>query len=350
MNMKEFATICEVSPATVSYALRNDSRISEPVRLRIQAKAHELNYSPTSNSSALVRYRQRSSTAIQQPTVGIIYAHPRTSRRTKLFQLHVNSFRETVEHYGYQLKEYFLNKQIDASSALLHQIKAQQTQGLILAWGQWEQRLQNFPWQEFSVISAERNQIHPALDRVSVNHFNATKVAIKQLECVGAKRIGLICHHDLPVRVKKNIVGAYIQHILKESNATEYIPPYFYKIGDSQPEFKVWFNRHKLDGLISHRHIDLDFFAQFDLKFPTDAQYAVIEMDDDTGSDQESGIIMGDDLGQVLGEVITGKLHYGERVDLTREGNLILINGQWREGRTTHTAPSLIAHPIELNN
>ncbi len=335
MNMKELAAICDVSPATISYALRDDSRISETVRLRIQAKARELNYRPDSNSSALVRYRQLDDSKVKQPTVGIVYAHPRSSRRTKLFQAHVSSFRKSINHYGYELKEYFLEKKADAEASLLSQLRAHETQGLMLAWGEWEDRLKDFPWEEFTVVSAERNEIHPSLDRVSANHFTATEVALEQLEIRGAQRIGLVCHHDLPVRVKKNIIGAYIQHIDSTSGLTKHFPPYFYEIGDSPEKFESWLQRNKLDAIVSHRQIELGFFRKLGLRFPTDVQYAVIEIDDNKG-DNESGIIMDEDMGQVLAEVITGKLHYGETVDLKHEGNLTLVNGQWRNGKTTY--------------
>lgn len=335
MNMKEFAAICGVSPATVSYALRNDSRISEPVRERIQSKAREVNYRPDSSNSALVRYRKQSHTDVQRPSVAIAYAHPPASRRTKLFQVHVNRFRQSIQQYGYDLKEYYIGNQADGGAKLLHQMRVNDTQGLVLAWGQWEQKLNEFPWQEFAVASAERNQIHPAIDRVSVNHFNATEVAIQALEVRGARRIGLVCHHDLPLRVKKNIVGAYIQHIYKKEGHSPPAPPYFYKIGAPTQPFEKWRTKHQLDAILSHRQIDFSFFNEQGLRFPQDSQYAVIEIDDNNAH-EESGVVIDAGLGDALAEVIAAKLHYGERVDLQRQGDLILINGQWREGITTH--------------
>jgi len=332
--MKELAAICKVSVATVSYALRGDERISESVRNRIQAKAREHNYSPDAHSSALVRYRSDSGKSAPQPSVGILYPHPRSSRRTQLIQPHIQSFRQTITPYGYSVKEFFLSNKPEAAIKLAERLKAEEIHGIVLAWGKWSERMEGFPWEFFSVVSAERNEVHPSLDRVSMNHFSATDEAFHKLEQLGVKRIGLVCHDDLPLRVKKNIVGAYLLNVNQKKEWVSDIAPYFYKIGETPEAFADWFRGNQLDAVLSHRQIDLNFFKEAGIEFPRDAQYAVIEIDDEKPG-IESGITMDHDLGRVLAETIAGKLHYDDRVDPQGEGNLILVDGTWRDGETT---------------
>lgn len=334
MNMKELAAICKVSPATVSYALRDDSRISEKLRLRIQKKARELNYRADAHNSALVRYRSPQADKVRQATVGILYAHPRTSRRTKLIQPHIKSFRSTLSQYGYAVKEYFLGNHSKAQANLIEQLKADETQGLMLAWGDWGDRLDGFPWSDYSVVLAGRDEIHPALDRVSVNHSNATEMAFNQMKKLGAKRIGLICHDDTPIRVKKNIIGAYQVHTHNSDASVEDIRPFSYRLGESSDRIQKWFQRHKLDAILSHRKIELSYFRKAGIHFPKDALYAVLEIDDDSPS-EESGIIMNSEFGQVVAEALAGKLHYEDKVNLQSEGILTLVDGQWRDRATT---------------
>ena len=334
MNMKELAALCKVSVATVSYALRDDERISKAVRERIQATAEKHNYRANSQSSALVRYRDQSKQPIQTPNVGILYVHPKTSRRTQLIQPHIKSFHQNITPYGYTVKEFFLGDDSNATESLLKELRAAETQGLVLAWGDWKGRLKDFPWNEYSVVSAERNEIHPALDRVSMNHFNATDEAFHQLERLGVERIGLVCHDDLPIRVRKNIVGAYLMNVQAHETWIDNIQPYFYRLGESPEAFLKWFQENQLDAVLAHRQIPHDFFEQAGLQFPRDAQYAVIEMDAFT-LDDASGLRMNDDMGRVLAETIAGKLHYDEKVDLQATGNLILVDGVWQDGVTT---------------
>ncbi|WP_269522434.1 LacI family DNA-binding transcriptional regulator [Coraliomargarita parva] len=344
MNMKELAKICGVSVATVSYALRNDERISQAVRERIQAKARELNYRPNSLSSALVRYRTGSKGPEETPAVAVVYAHPKTSRRTELIQTHIDNLRHAIRPYGYRLKEFYLGETTDAATQLAEQLHAEGIRGIIVAWGQWNGRMVGFPWQEFVVVSAERNEVHPALDRVSMNHFSATDLAFHQLEKLGVRRIGLICHDDLPIRVRKNIVGAYLMNVRAKENWATDIPPYFYSIGEDGESFREWFDRYQPDAILSHRQIDMAFYASAGIEFPRDAQYAVIEIDD-SGPGVESGVLVNEDLGSVLAETIAGKLHYDDHVQLENEGSLILVDGEWRAGRTTAKPPSSPATP-----
>lgn len=334
MNMKELASLCGVSVATVSYALRDDARVSEAVRKRIAQKAREVGYKTNPQNSALVRYRKGSSEALRPPTIAIVYAHGKTSRRSQLIQPHIKVLRRTVKPYGYRLKEFFLGYKPDSQEELLAQLRREEIRGIVLGWGEWQDRMEGFPWEEFAVVSAERNQIHPSLDRISMNHFSATDEAFQQLEESKVSRIGLICHTDLPLRVRKNIIGSYRMNVHRRDHWASDIPPYFYTLGESPEAFLEWFSQYQLDAILSHRIIDLTFFKDGGIRFPQDAQYAVIEIDDG-GKGGESGVIVRDDLGRVLAETIAAKLHYDERVNPESEGNLILVDGYWHNGSTT---------------
>lgn len=333
MNMKQFAHECGVSAATVSYALRNDSRISEAVRTAIQQKAKELNYSPDARGKALVRYRTTGSTTTS-PKVAVLYAHPKSSRRTTLFQLHIKNFKRSITPYGYKVSEFYLGTEPNAAEQLIKRLRKNNIRGFVIAWGEWQGRLESMPWEEFSVISAERNIIHKALDRISLNHFSATEEACHQLRQHGAQRIGLICHSDLPGRVKRNIVGSYLLNIHQKTPESVKIQPYFYTLGESPEAFKAWYEAHKPDAILSHRLIENAFFQDAGIQFPRDAQFAVIEIDDPIGH-KESGVMTNEDLGSVIAETLAGKLHYDEKVDLTSEGNLILVDGEWHTGEST---------------
>ena len=291
MNMKELAALCGVSVATVSYALRDDKRVSDAVREKVKKKAREVGYRTDSQNSALVRYRTGNYEEPKAPAIGIIYAHPETSRRTILIQPHIKVFQNTIKPYGYCIKEYYLGTEPDARDNLLAQLREDEISGIVLAWGEWKDRLEGFPWNEFSVVSAERNEVHSSLDRISVNHFSATDVAFHQLEKRNVSRIGLICHADLPARVRKNIVGSYRMNIHRNDQWIDDIPPYFYQLGETPDRLSEWFRTHNLDAILSHRVIDLEFFAGAGIYFPEDVQYAVIEIDDG-GSGGESGVIV----------------------------------------------------------
>ena len=337
MNMKTLAEHCGVSTATVSYALRDDPRITETVRKRIQQKAKELGYRNNPLSASLVAYRQGVGAKPIQQTVAVLYSNPATSRRSILFKPHLEILRQRLGQYGYVLKEFYLNDCQLSAEKLAPTLHDQGIRGIVLAWGDWGSRLEKFPWNEFVVVSAERNEIHPSIDRVSMNHFSATDEAFERLRIAGASRIGLICYDDLPMRVKKNIVGAYLMNHHQDEGCTAEIPPYFYSMGESTERFEKWFETYHPDGLLSHRIIDLKFFSDAGLSFPKDANYAVIEVDD-VRSTTESCLIMNDELGQVLADTIAGKLHYNDHVDLSSEGNLILVDGQWQPGKTTRPA------------
>lgn len=336
MNMKVLAKRCGVSTATVSYALRDDPRISEAVRKRVQQTAKEIGYRPDSLGTSLVAYRNNVRQRPVRPKVAVLFENPPSSRRTALFQPHLTSFRHNIAHYGYEVCEYFLTTMKLSATDLAEKLHEEGIRGLVVAWGDWGERMAGFPWHEFTVVSAERNGIHPALDRVSVNHFSATDEAFERLLGLGASRIGLVCHDDLFLRVRKNIVGAYLMNVHRSEASADGIPPYFYRLGESTDRFAAWFAEHQPDAVLAHRLIDQDFFKQAGVRFPEDAQYAVIEIDDERAG-AESGIIMNEDFGRVLADTLAGKLHYDDRVRPEAEGNLILVDGEWKTGATTRS-------------
>src|SRR6218665_3923840 len=57
VTLRDIAKEIGVTPMTVSRALRNQTRISEAMRAKIQAKAAELGYQPDPALTALVHYR-----------------------------------------------------------------------------------------------------------------------------------------------------------------------------------------------------------------------------------------------------------------------------------------------------
>jgi len=58
-TLKQIAEICEVSVATVSRALNNDTRISEPTKLRIQKIAAEMDYNPNLFARGLTKRKSQ---------------------------------------------------------------------------------------------------------------------------------------------------------------------------------------------------------------------------------------------------------------------------------------------------
>lgn len=333
VTLKTIAQKCGVSVATVSYAMRNDSRISEATRKRIHDTAEKLDYRPDPMLASLVSYRTSVSSPRFKASVAVLHVHPKDSRRTLLFERHRNSFQEQIMSYGYSVTDFFVDSGEYTSGRLAQILHARGVLGVILAWGNWENILLEFPWNEFVAVSSERNAVHSSIDRVSINHFHGTDEVFQRMKALGHKRVGLIHHNDLPIRVEKNILGAYYSNLHQNKGMAKGIPPFVYSLGENPERFKAWFEQHKPEGIISHRLIDESFFKNAGIEFPQDAHYAVVEIDEEA-SGNAAGITVNDDMGRTLANILAGKLHNNELVDLNREGMITLVNGSWKPGKT----------------
>lgn len=113
VSLKDIAAACEVSTATVSKALRNQSDISEETRERIKQVANELGYFPNAAARALKTNESKNLGVLYEEDAGKGLTH-------EYFSGVLQGFKNQAEKLGYDITFISTNRGIQGMSYLEH--------------------------------------------------------------------------------------------------------------------------------------------------------------------------------------------------------------------------------------
>lgn len=192
MNLRptlvDVADRAQCSKSTVSLALRNDPRIPETTRLRIQTCARELNYRPDPALACIAAFRWRSRTTPSGSVVAFITTdHP---RGIFLDEGALRGARRQAEQFGYRL-EHFRAEDYPDPTALARVIQHRGIRGVIVGQLMREDYVQKFPWADFCGVACNTGFYKAPLHLVMPDHSHAVKRAFHEAYQRGYRRIGL---------------------------------------------------------------------------------------------------------------------------------------------------------------
>tara|TARA_R100000027_G_scaffold35774_2_gene26290 strand:- start:17174 stop:18172 length:999 start_codon:yes stop_codon:yes gene_type:complete len=324
---------CGVSTATVSYALRRSSRIPESTRNRIVEVAQSLGYRPDPGLSSLAARKSRNGTVPFYASVAVLHPNAPESRGYKLFAPHCKYFREKSLEFGCSITDLQVESDQYRPERLAQILRTRAIKGILLGWGHWPESIRNFPWEEFAVISTERTDFGPSIDKVSMNHFHALDDIFAKLSPLPYRRYGLILHDDCPESTRNNILGAYQANLFERPILKGDVPPYNYHLGEGPEGMRRWFEEYSPEVVISHRVIDPELFRQAGIQFPLPTPIVVIEIDEESPI-EFSGIYTGSALGRTVATLLARQIRTGEIQGNIHRPRLTLVNGTWRDGVT----------------
>lgn len=333
VSQKTIAEACNVSVATVSYALRNSRHISESTRDQIHKVAQELGYRPDPSLSSLAARKRRGGQTPFYASVGVLHPNAESSRATQLFNIHGRHFKKQMEALGCSVTEFQVDSDRYRPERLAQILRTRGIRGILLGWGQWPETMRSFPWHEFAVISTERTDLGDTIDNVSMNHFHALDDTFERLDAFPEKRYGLILHDDCPPKTENHIMGAYHANLYERANLDRDVPPYRYQLNEDPARIRAWYETHQPEVIITHRVIDPSLFKEAGIEFPRPTRLVVMEIDEATDIDY-AGIYTEAKLGQTTAQLLARKMRTYEMKSGTRRAKLTLVNGIWHEGVT----------------
>jgi len=333
VTLKSIAEACQVSVATVSYALRQSSHIPEATRTRIQAEADRLGYRPDPALSSLAARKRRNGSTPFYASVAVLHPNPQSSRATQLFNIHSKYFKEKMQTFGCSVTDFQVDSKRYRPERLAQILRTRGIRGILLGWGQWPDEIRSFPWSEFAVISTERTDLGTGIDKVSMNHFHAMDDIFERLDAYRDKRYGLIMHDDCPANTESLILGSYQANLYERPKLSRDIPPFKYRLGESAERLRVWFKKHKPEVIICHRIIDTKLFESAGITFPKPTRLVVLEIDEESPV-KYSGIYTQAELGRTIATLLARKIRNDEVKSSDRRAKLTLVNGIWRDGVT----------------
>ncbi|EIP99166.1 transcriptional regulator [Opitutaceae bacterium TAV1] len=325
-----------VSQSTVSLALRNDPRVRESTRLRIQALADERGYVPDPALSALVAYRARTRKAGDFGKIAVLHDFDRKESGFPVpLRQQVAGMRERARHLGYDVELFRVYPDQSGSMRLSSVLHARGIRGLVLLALRMPTLFMR--WEHFSAVVIGEYFSEPRLNHVNHHQGTILNTIYAELRSLGYRRIGF-CNIGISEERKHHIyLGTYLKCLWLDGIPVEDSPPLFYdEAADWSPV--PWIRRHKFDAVMT----------MFPMAFLEKLKGTRYRVPQNLGLAGYSVPLQGSEypcsgyaidhhrMGAAAVDMVQSMIHQGRR-GVPRENELsdLYIRGQWVHGKTT---------------
>ncbi|MBK1877682.1 LacI family DNA-binding transcriptional regulator [Pelagicoccus mobilis] len=328
VTMKEIGIEAGVSQSTVSRALRNDSRITEPVRERVQAAAKKLNYRPNPLVSAFtsqVRGYRRSPT---HATIGFLspFGNPSANHIDDYYKGAADRAREL----GFETDLIILPELEHSWSAVNRIIRARSIQGLLVLPVPQGYSIEELDLSRVASATVDPSLQKPDLHRATPDYFHSMELALNTLTEMGYKRISFCSWDEEQERIGSRWLGSYFRWQQKHKI---HLPPYISSDDWDEEPFVEYINREKPDVIVSNSR----FYYKILLKhqIPVPDRIAFASLCAMQGNSAMGGI---DQCGRLIAsaaiDLIVSQMYRNEG-GIPEHPKSVSIRGQWVDGETT---------------
>lgn len=330
VTLRDIAERVGVTPVSVSLAMRNSFRVSEPLRRKIQNIANEMGYRPDPMLTALAYYRRANvKTKICAEMAWInCWTKVERLRSHREFDLYWKGAYEEAEKCGYRLEEIPLK---NLSFSRLEQIlQARNIQGIVLPPlqpGAPQPDWQNFAWDKFCVVRFGYSVKNPRFHVVSSDQLTNGIIACENLQSQGYNRIGLVTGTTTTVR----FAAGYLHHQMQSKSISKFMPLKLHEKNRDEDKrmLSAWIKKNKPDAIFTDCAHLPNILVEMGVKIPNDVTVATTSILDgniSTGIYQNS-----EEIGRAAIQLLISLINHGEFgiPNICRE---VLVEGNWVSG------------------
>jgi LacI family transcriptional regulator len=188
--MKDVAKKAGVHQTTVSLALKNNPRIPEQTRLRIQKIAKEMGYVPDPELNSLVSYRRNGNIKRTPQTIALVYdlSDPAIFNESEYLPEMKAAALKRAEELGYKIEIFVKGKDFTSSSMLNRVLKTRGIRGIIFGAIFYPTTQFELDWDEFSMIKINLTPHDLPIDSVSGNFLFSVRLAMRKIQEMGFQR------------------------------------------------------------------------------------------------------------------------------------------------------------------
>ena len=204
-TIKDIANVLSISPAAVSKALHDDSRISEKTKKAVRQVAKNLNYQPNHLASALRKGKSK--------LVGVIV--PRTN--SNFFSSVIQNIEEVLNKEGYNIIITQSNESYKKECDNIDTLLFTQVDGIIASMANETIHLdyyEKIKSKGIPLILFDRGENNLNVDYIGINDYESSHIIIEHLVNQGCKRIAHIGGFK-HTRIYNNRIRGYLDAIKK---------------------------------------------------------------------------------------------------------------------------------------
>lgn len=206
-TIKDIANVLNISPAAVSKAMHDDSRISAKTKAAVKRVAKELNYQPNHLASALRKGKSN--------LVGVIV--PRTN--SNFFSSVVEHMEEVLNKAGYNIIITQSNESFEKECKSIDTLLFTQVDGIIASMANETVDLsyyEKIKSKGIPLILFDRGENDLNVDYVGINDYDSSHLIVEHLVETGCKRIAHIGGYRR-TRIFNNRIRGYIDALQKHN-------------------------------------------------------------------------------------------------------------------------------------
>ena len=337
--MQDIANAAGVGKATVSLALRDDPRLREETRHRIQKVAENLGYRANAVVAQLMAQLRASKTPKFQATLGLINAsrHKDTLARIHTFKDWERGCRRRAEQIGYGFDDFWLYDPDMTPERLSTILESRNIRGLVVA-AVFRHGTLPFEfaelWSRLACVVVGIQIIQPRLHFASNDQFSTAYQTVHHLANLGYSSPALIIDPRLDTILDYRFssgFGAAVDHLpsLRKIPVLEYSDK-------ARKEFNSWFLKNKPDAIITLNDEIRDWLGALKVDVPGEVGLAHLDLNPDVPD--WAGMKQNNDLvGMAAVDMLVGQLHRNEfgPPDFAK---CMLVESTWVDGATLRSA------------
>jgi LacI family transcriptional regulator len=336
VTFQQIALAAGVSKATVSLALRDDPRITEPIRVRVRAIAEKLGYRP----NPLISIHMAHLRGMRPPQwrASLSYLAQFTASAWKAdpirpANLCFNGAKARAQALGFSLELSLLGELRLTADRVSRMLVSRGVPGVIIA--PWPRsghgETINLQWSHFAAATINYSLWQPNLHRACHDNFSTMGRAINELKARGYQRIGLAMDAVDDERVNHLWLARYLTYQAAQPSRRR-LPPL---AGGPLNEHSLlpWIARAKPDAILTTRGSEVvRWLRKAGISVP--GEIGVLNVYWRQDHPDCSGFYQDyETLGATAVDMVVAQLHRNER-GLPKVPKVMLLPGEWREGAT----------------
>lgn len=331
VSLEDIAAKTGYHRTTVSRALRNDSRLSKATIAKVQKAAQEMGYYVNPFISSMMTQRANKFRQSKVGTIALLLPKIRTEIRSLHYigQRSITGMLERAEERGFDCDTFDLSDRKLNLARIEKILKARGITGFCFAPMLHPDNHLLMDWQNFAVSAVGNSIKSPNISKSCHHQYHGMITALKAIQQLGYKRIGLTLSPGVSKRVDDTWLAAFLR--------MKYYEPKLYldiiMPDKHSPEaIKDWIHRKALQIVINDSAYYTQYIESSGLNVPGDVAFATLAWDSNNpncaGIDQHS-----DQVGAAGIDLLIAQLQRNER-GLPKHPRTIMIEGSWKDGKT----------------
>lgn len=316
-----------VSISTASLAFRNDPRIPESTRLKVQAAARKLGYAINPKLSQLMA----SVRGNKQTAITICLVLPSRQEPPLFMKSTLSGIRDRAHQLGFQLEEIPPRK--DHIHQLMMHIHSGKTDGVIFAEPLATHDELATGLQTTAALAIGYPQGEPQVHTVTIDHYDVITKAMNILGKRGYSRIGLYCSQRTHERSAGNLLRVWSAYHGRHTQTGKPIEALLYDSAEKR-DFERWYRQIQPDAILVEglSSTVIQWLQEMRISVPEDTAIADLHLT--TASKEVAGVRQFDyELGGMAVDTLSQYIHL-KIPGITPLPRISVIDTEWVDGPT----------------